>query len=154
MNSEEKVVVTSSGISETKWTDDRIRWPEDDEKNKRQDNDDDDEEEEEEECPIDIFKDQNPHETFEFHYNLIKVEEEVVGVVDKKECIDIVLNGYKSDSDEIWKSTGLTIWRAADFLCQYLIEHRNDENLNLTCNDGKRILELGAGLGEFGFESK
>ena len=38
MNSEEKVVVTSSGISETKWTDDRIRWPEDDEKNKRQDN--------------------------------------------------------------------------------------------------------------------
>ena len=40
----------------------------------------------------------------------------------------------------MWKSTGLTLWRASDYLCQYQMD-----NLHLFQN--KYILEIGAGLG-------
>ena len=123
---------------EIKWTDDRVRWPDDDISA-----DDSNRGEGEEECPIDIFKDQNPHEIFDFHYKRNDG-------YDNGSMIHIKLQGYKSDSDEIWKSTGLTIWRAADFLCRYLVKHYHDDNLHLL-GEGKRILELGAGLGIFNF---
>ena len=54
--------------------------------------------------------------------------------------INIQIRGYKTDADEVWKSTGLTLWRASDYLCQYQMD-----NLNLFQN--KHILEIGAGLG-------
>lgn len=54
--------------------------------------------------------------------------------------INIQIRGYKTDADEVWKSTGLTLWRASDYLCQFQMD-----NLHLFQN--KHILEIGAGLG-------
>ena len=54
--------------------------------------------------------------------------------------ISIKLNGYKYDSDETFNSTGLTLWRAAEHLCYYLIRHRD-------VLQNKRMCELGCGLG-------
>jgi predicted nicotinamide N-methyase len=55
--------------------------------------------------------------------------------------IDIIIRGYKTTADEVWKSTGLTLWKASHYLCQYQIEHGH------SLFRGKRVLELGAGLG-------
>jgi predicted nicotinamide N-methyase len=125
--------------TETKWTDDTIRWPEDNDKKIEKDD------EEEEERPMDIFKDPDPTENFQFRFE----------IGDEDEAIEIELDGYKSDSDEIWHSTGLTLWKASEYLCRYLVKHRHDEHLDLsleltTSNNRRRILELGAGLGLVG----
>ncbi|KAL3934041.1 MAG: hypothetical protein SGBAC_010145 [Bacillariaceae sp.] len=127
-----------STTEDKKWTDDSIRWPEDQDKKKENDD-----EEEEEEGPMDIFKDPDPTESFPFEF---KVD---------KETVEIELDGYKADSDEIWKSTGLTIWKASEYLCHYIVKHKGDVAMNLgmtntTPKDKKRILELGAGLGLVG----
>eukprot|EP00980_Cylindrotheca_fusiformis_P005592 scaffold1184_cov132-Cylindrotheca_fusiformis.AAC.13 len=126
--------------TEIKWTDDSIRWPEDAAKETSQEDD----EEEEEERPMDIFKDPDPTQTFPFRFEL-----------EGEEPVEIKLDGYKSDSDEIWQSTGLTLWKASEYLCQYLVRHRHDEHLDLSLqmeksNNRRRILELGAGLGLVG----
>ncbi|KAL7524245.1 hypothetical protein ACHAXR_001439 [Thalassiosira sp. AJA248-18] len=52
----------------------------------------------------------------------------------------IRLHGYKLDSDETDRSTGVTLWQAAPRLANYLQEHP-------TMCRGKSVLELGAGLG-------
>jgi predicted nicotinamide N-methyase len=103
------------------WTDDSIRWLD---AKKDQDSN----EQEVEEC-FDIFNDGVA--TFHFKFNH-PIEE------DKE--IQIQLDGYKYDSHETYQSTGLTIWLAAEHLCAYLIQHHDILH-------GKRILELGAGLG-------
>lgn len=129
---------SSDSINETKWTDDSIRWPEDN-KNEKSGMDD----AEEEERPIDIFKDPDPTESFQFQFGI------------DGEPVEIELNGFKSDSDEIWQSTGLTLWKASEYLCRYLVTHRNGEHLDLSLklqrsNNRRRVLELGAGLGLVG----
>eukprot|EP00804_Cyclotella_cryptica_P030592 CCRYP_020006-RB/>CCRYP_020006-RB protein AED:0.37 eAED:0.37 QI:0/0/0/1/0/0/3/0/177 len=55
--------------------------------------------------------------------------------------MEVVIRGYKTNADEVWKSTGLTLWKASHYLCQYQVEHAH------TLFRGKRVLELGAGLG-------
>ncbi|CAJ1930633.1 unnamed protein product [Cylindrotheca closterium] len=128
-----------SATKDKKWTDDSIRWPEDQDKNKENE-----EEEEEEEGPMDIFKDPDPTESFHFKFE-----------VDKLETVEIELDGYKAESDEIWQSTGLTIWKASEYLCHYIVKHKDDEAMDLsmkksTAKDKRRVLELGAGLGLVG----
>ena len=59
---------------------------------------------------------------------------------DETKIIDIQIRGYKTDADEVWQSTGLTLWKASDYLCQYQMD-------NIQLFENKRILELGAGLG-------
>lgn len=59
------------------------------------------------------------------------------------EDIVIALKGFQSESEQIWNSTGLTLWRSSQYLCDYL-----DENAPMLQN--KRILELGSGLGRCG----
>jgi len=59
---------------------------------------------------------------------------------DEDKVIDIKIRGFKKDADEVWQSTGLTLWRASDYLCRYQME-------NVRLFQNKRILELGAGLG-------
>ena len=54
--------------------------------------------------------------------------------------IDVQIRGYKTDADEVWQSTGLTLWKASHYLCQYQMDH-------IQLFENKRILELGAGLG-------
>jgi hypothetical protein len=72
----------------------------------------------------------------------------------------IYLSGYKLDSDETAQSTGVTLWDAAPRLAKYIMNHEHEllTNLNNDNNNeeeesnsmiitGKRILELGSGLG-------
>eukprot|EP00571_Detonula_confervacea_P000451 CAMPEP_0172315650 /NCGR_PEP_ID=MMETSP1058-20130122/25873_1 /TAXON_ID=83371 /ORGANISM="Detonula confervacea, Strain CCMP 353" /LENGTH=292 /DNA_ID=CAMNT_0013029775 /DNA_START=100 /DNA_END=975 /DNA_ORIENTATION=+ len=124
-------------IEEVQWTDDSIRWEGGlhvkkaaDESDKESDDD--------EDYVVDPFKDPDPFELFSFQFERPGDKSSCDGEKDK--LIDIQIRGYKTDADEVWQSTGLTLWRASDYLCQYQME-----NLNLFQN--KRVLELGAGLG-------
>lgn len=114
-------------LIETPWTDDAIRWPDDPPKKVQSDDDDD----EEETGFMDPFKDPDPFQIFSFHFQ---------NPFEKDGTLDITVRGYKSEADEIWQSTGLTLWRASEFLCEFQLE-------NAQMFQGKRVLELGAGLG-------
>lgn len=116
-------------VKETNWTDDAVRWTA--EENEHfggggcgGDEDDDDE------GVADIFK-EDPRTSFSFQFEHPE---------ERSRSIDIELQGFKYDSDEIYKSTGLTLWRAASKTCDYILQHHS-------ILQGKRILELGAGLG-------
>jgi predicted nicotinamide N-methyase len=76
----------------------------------------------------------DPRETFRY---AVSSDEAAAGEAGP---IIIVLSGYKLDSDNTDQSTGVTLWRAAPLLADYLIAQRH-----LVCD--KRVLELGAGLG-------
>jgi predicted nicotinamide N-methyase len=123
---------------ETHWTDDRIRW----EGGLMDGDDKDDDEPDAHECPfeLDIFADHHPQRTFTFPFRLLSTT-----TSSSSPWMDIHLEGYKQHSDQIWKSTGLTLWRAAETLCDYLIEHA--PRLGIA---EKRVLELGSGLGLVG----
>lgn len=54
--------------------------------------------------------------------------------------IRIELQGYQSESNITYCSTGLTMWPAAEKLCHHLLSHPHLVH-------SKRILELGSGLG-------
>ena len=104
---------------ETRWTDAQIRWS--DPPKKQTDKDDDDSCEN----PFDPFKqasDVQEQYTFQFPHPSGKV-------------IHIDLQGFKGDSDQAWESTGLTLWRAAEYLCHYLAKHGD-------LLQNKRILEV------------
>lgn len=148
----------AAASEETRWVDASIRW--DDHKEIATENDEDGDDDE---GPCDLFKD-DPTQTFSFQFrrhpnpdseandnvqtksavtsdgaasgNLI----EAFDKDDTDDYISIFLNGYKYDSDETFNSTGLTLWRAAEHLCHYLI--RNPETI-----ENRRVLELGCGLG-------
>jgi len=57
--------------------------------------------------------------------------------------ITIRLNGLRRDIGQTLQSTGLTLWRAGDFLSDYMYAHR-------AMFAGKSVLELGSGLGLVG----
>jgi predicted nicotinamide N-methyase len=80
---------------------------------------------------VDPFADPDPFEIFPFQFEHPD---------NKGKSINVQIRGYKKDADEVWQSTGLTLWRASDYLCQYQME-----NMHLFQN--KRTIELGAGLG-------
>lgn len=142
---------------EIQWTDDSIRWDgglrvktnderlDEVEKGSSYSSD-------EEDYVVDPFKDADPFTLFSFHFEKTKMmfprppvviddatSNDVV-VEDDERFVNIQIRGYKTDADEVWQSTGLTLWRASDYLARYQME-----NLHLFHN--KRILELGAGLG-------
>ena len=98
-------------LKETKWTDSAIRWSEDE--NKATEDDDDDEEST---GLVDPFADPDPSQTFDFEF-----------VVNDSTTIQISLDGYKYESDQTWNSTGLTLWRAARHLCDYLVQLQKGE---------------------------
>jgi hypothetical protein len=111
-------------LVETPWTDDVIRWPDD--PPKKVPCDDDDDEEEEETGFMDPFKDPDPFQIFSFNFQNPLV---------KDDTVDITIRGYKSEADEIWQSTGLTLWRASEFLCEFQLA-------NPQMFQGKRVLEV------------
>ena len=84
-------------------------------------------------------RDPDPFELFSFQFERPPCCDDTTEEKDNK-VIDIQIRGYKKDADEVWQSTGLTLWRASDYLCQYQME-----NMQLFQNG--RTLELGAGLG-------
>jgi hypothetical protein len=126
---------------ETRWTDARIRWPEDgkNEHDRNIDgtttvadgNDDgnDDDNDNDDEGPLqDPFKDADPLQTFNFQFVVPrrKVDDErnenatcsspSSSLPSTTTLVDIEIYGYKDDSDQVWESTGLTVWRAAKHL--------------------------------------
>ena len=113
--------------AEIRWTDDAIRWPDDPPKTSESDD------EEEETGFMDPFKDPDPFQMFEFKFERPKIESG--GVEDEDSYIDLQIRGYKEEADEIWNSTGLTLWRASDYLCEYQVQHP-------TLFQGKRVLEV------------
>lgn len=54
--------------------------------------------------------------------------------------ITIRLNGLRRDIGQTLQSTGLTLWRAGDFLSDYMYKNRS-------MFAGKSLIELGSGLG-------
>eukprot|EP01036_Dinobryon_divergens_P022854 gene22854-31153_t len=59
---------------------------------------------------------------------------------DQERAISFAVKGIKKELGQTLSSTGLTIWRAAEHLCQYVIDHPE-------YFQGKACCELGAGLG-------
>lgn len=126
---------TKASIEEVQWTDDSIRWEGGLHVKTSTTSEGSDEESDDEDYVIDPFKDLDPFEIFSFQF---KRPNNDGTSCDKS--LNINIRGYKTDADEVWQSTGLTLWRASDYLCQYQME-------NLQLFHDKRVLELGAGLG-------
>ena len=134
---------TATEEKDVRWTDAQIRWPEDKEtgdgaspesNNKNSGDDDDDDEN-----PFDPFADPNPHEIFSFRFvpkTKKAVETEPIeNDDDDNESIRLEIHGYKTDSDQVWESTGLTLWKASQYLCDYMVQHANKLR-------GQRVLEV------------
>lgn len=144
MSSDGETTKDSSATVEVRWTDASIRWPDSDNAtqniatatiNNNNDSGDDDDDE----TPyMDPFQDPDPVQEFLFRFDLRDSNDDSHDQTSKDEdgrYIDISLRGRKMDSDEVFESTGLTIWKAAEYLCQYQIE-------NSTLFQGKRVLEV------------
>lgn len=144
----------SAAIEEVVWRDDSIRWEGGlrvggDDKKKTEDDESDDQE-----FLIDPFADPDPFEVFSFDFHLSpaatasndgdgsKKMQDTLSKTNGKKTISIQIRGYKTDAEEIWQSTGLTLWRASDYLCEYQVEKYKQ-----LFSSNKRVLELGAGLG-------
>ncbi len=124
--------------TETPWIDAWIRW----DRNSKDiiDHDDDGGDcdcEEEERVP--------PTKEFSFAYEL----------PGSNHSLSLTIKGFPSESEQIWNSTGLTLWPSSHYLCEYLLE--NYENLlrriqldNDNNNRTIRAVELGSGLGRCG----
>lgn len=127
-----------STTEEIRWTDASIRWPDD-----KPIADDDNTEDACEAPYMDPFKDPTPFQEFSFRFDRpvnVVLDGDDENMIEKNRYIEIRLRGYKTDSDEVFESTGLTIWKSAKHLCQYQMSQSE-------LFQGKRILELGAGLG-------
>ena len=132
---------TDDTDGDIRWTDDKIRW----EDTGNKDNEDD--VEDEERCAyIDPFKDQDPFDVFSFRYrtNPNDATTDTTSTTTKSnsqdndessEWTEISVRGYKTDSDEVWQSTGLTLWRASTYLCEHMTQHA-------ALFHDKRILEV------------
>lgn len=79
----------------------------------------------------DLFADPDPYDTF---------EHEVCGH-------KILLHGHKAENGQTIPSTGLTLWRAAPLLCDFMQQ-------NASLIEDQRVLELGAGLGLCGITAE
>ena len=122
---------------ETRWTDDKIRWEENDNDGNKQKGDGDDDDSESDAGMIDPFKDPNPIEETSYRFpNPHSTTSSDDELSSSSKFIEIVLRAYKEDSDAVWQSTGLTIWRASQHLCDYLVEHAE-------MFQDKRTLEVG-----------
>ncbi len=63
--------------------------------------------------------------------------------------IVLELKGFHEDSEQIWNSTGLKLWRSSHYLCQHLV-NEEAELLGDEKNTNLRVLEVGSGLGRCG----
>jgi len=98
----------------------------------------------------DMFADPDPLDTFCFDYELGRSaidgdgssssKEEEAMATGASKVVHIRLSGHKAELGQTLHSTGLTLWRASELLCAYLVQTPN-------LIRGKHVLELGAGLG-------
>ena len=56
----------------------------------------------------------------------------------EEDFIELELKGFDADSEQIWNSTGLTLWRSSHYLCEYLLASPE------LSGDGQRTLEVRA----------
>ena len=153
---------TDDDDDEIRWTDDKIRWTEDHDHHGTNDENKEgggkEEEDAEDRCAyIDPFKDQDPFDTFSFRYpkrleyldttSSLPTTTAIAEKTDDEndddqgdtascnEWTEISVRGYKTDSDQVWQSTGLTLWQASTYLCEYMTKHA-------TLFHHKRILEV------------
>jgi predicted nicotinamide N-methyase len=80
----------------------------------------------------DLFADPDPLESFRFDWDTLEGKH-----------IAIELTGHKAELGQTLNSTGLTLWRASELLCEYLVKHPEWVAT-------KDVLELGSGLGLVG----
>ena len=124
--------------TETRWIDAWIRWERDSKHMVTHDDD------EDQDGHTDDSDDEPmvPTDTFSFRYK---------GSANQP-AIDIDLKGFPSDSEQTWNSTGLTLWRSSEYLCDYLFqEWRTQDTSSPNMFDANnRFLELGSGLGRCG----
>jgi predicted nicotinamide N-methyase len=93
-------------------------------------NADDDDEDDDSPDVGDLFADPDPLDTFHFEWTLPATAS----------TVKITLSGHKAELGQTLHSTGLTLWRASELLCDYMIRN--------SCHIAKKnVLELGAGLG-------
>lgn len=88
-----------------------------------------------------------PTECYNFQYEIPEKKGEETAIV------NLELRGFPYDSEQIWNSTGLTLWPSSDFLCDYLVEmakSKVDTFLPKSKESPVRIVELGTGLGRCG----
>lgn len=109
---------------EVSWSDAKIRWFKDGESTQILTTPDED-------APIDLFA-PDPHEKFTFEF---------------ENDITIELSGFTYDSDETWQATGVTLWRAATYLSEYMVKHQKEIFGERSSITNIRVLEIGAGLG-------
>mmetsp|Transcript_30898 Transcript_30898/g.48414 ORF Transcript_30898/g.48414 Transcript_30898/m.48414 type:complete len:332 (+) Transcript_30898:184-1179(+) len=153
MTEDDATTTTPPILEEVVWRDDLIRWEGglnvDIQKNSN-DNDGDESSDDGQSFLMDPFADPDPFQMFDFDFDLPSsnnnIERAEVDQADddnkegKVDTISLKIKGYKTDAEQVWQSTGLTLWRASHYLCEYQVEHPE-----LFCNT--RVLELGAGLG-------
>lgn len=118
--------------TETPWIDAWVRW----ERNSKQLDSDESDSDEHDDTPPAVASD-----TFSFRYPL--APQSIETNKDKKPFVTIELRGFPSESEQIWNSTGLTLWRSSHYLCEYLIQHPE-------LIQHKQVVELGSGLGRCG----
>lgn len=138
---------------EIEWRDSQIRWEEDANQTKA-DDDDNNVDHDEEYATLDPFA-TDPRTTFSFSFP----RHGRPGDLPEQDPIRINLQGYTYESDQTWSSTGMTLWRASEYLCHFLIRHwdqdlliqdsihQRNESPDIQHHRERRVLELGAGLG-------
>jgi hypothetical protein len=67
-----------------------------------------------------LFQDPDPYDTFDFQYQ------------HQGKTIDVQLKGHKQELGQTLNSTGLTLWRASNILCDFMVEHASDYIQNKT----------------------
>jgi hypothetical protein len=129
--------------TETPWTDAQVRWSKEEGVPEK---------EEEEPDFFDPFADPDPTQVFTFVFvvpnqppqldanskmNELAADDEYK--LDSSSAlsskIELKIQGYKTHSDQVWQSTGLTLWKASKYLCDYMVAHAPELQ-------NKRILEV------------
>ena len=146
------VSTTINKKKDIRWTDAQIRWPED-EVAPEEVEEDDDEDGDDNDNPFDPFADPDPHEIFSFRFVVPKQKSTIATTSietdndddddnddndDEKNDTEIIrldIHGYKTESDAVWQSTGLTLWKASKYLCDYMVQHADELQ-------GQRVLEV------------
>jgi hypothetical protein len=143
---------SSSSLIEIPWRDAQIRWSEEEDVAKtaivncsgNYDDDDDDDDDSDNNTFLDPFTDPDPTQLFTFIFyvtaaqKMDDAEESSSKSTTTKTKIDLKIQGYKTHSDPVWQSTGLTLWKAAKYLCDYMVHHSAELQ-------GQRILEVRRG---------
>jgi hypothetical protein len=143
---------SGGGGEETRWIDAQIRWDDGDDNaavtaaavtvNNGPQQSAGEEEEDDGADVLDPFADPHPQETFAFaeqpplfdsiHHPVNNNN----GTALNNDIINVRLDGYKADADQVWQSTGLTLWSAAWELSRYLLHHAE------LVRPGRTILEV------------